>query len=126
MPPSAAVPNSPPPGRPSARLRIARLAADAALAVPGVAGLEAGPVGRRVTSGGGQRVAGVVVGALRDGRYEVHLHVACELLPLPALAERIRSAVLAGTASAGLGGVCGPVHVHIERIADPAVEGRRA
>ena len=126
MTPSAPLTEPPAFGRASPRLRIARLAAEAALAVAGVAGLEAGPLGRQVTSGGGERVAGVVVGALRDGRYEVHLHVACELVPLPALAERIRATVLAATASAGLADVSGPVHVHIERIADPPVEDRRA
>jgi len=53
-----------------ARLRIAQLAAAAASAVPGVERLEAGRLGRHMTSGAGQRVDGLVVGALSDARYE--------------------------------------------------------
>jgi hypothetical protein len=102
-------------GRQSPRLRIARLAAEAAIATPGVLSLRAGGV--RVTASAGGRVDGVVVTAARNGRYEVELHLVCELVPLPALAEAVRSAVLVAIADAGLGDAVGPVHVRIEEIA---------
>jgi hypothetical protein len=109
----------------SVRLRIASVAADAAIATPGVAGLESGPLGRSVTIGGGRRVEGVRVGALSGGRYEVELHLACELVPLRPLAEAVRARVLDAVASAGLSEATGPVHVHVEEIADPEPGGGR-
>jgi hypothetical protein len=105
-------------GRLSPRLRIARLAAEAAIATPGVLALRAGPPGVRMTAGAGRRVDGVVVTAAPDGRYQVELHLVCGLVPLPALAEAVRSAVLMATAEAGLGDAVGPVHVRVEEIAD--------
>lgn len=110
--PAATAPGSP-------RLRMARLAAEAAIAVPGVVGLRSGALGLHVTSGSGQRVDGVMVNALRDGRYEVDLHLVCALVALPALAERVRTAVLGSAASVGLGEAVGPVHVRIEEVAGP-------
>lgn len=86
--------------------------------MPGVVGLQSGPLGLHMTGGGGQRVGGVMVTALHEARYEVDLHLVCELVPLPALGERVRSAVLDATAAAGLGEAVGPVHVRIEQIAD--------
>ncbi len=100
-------------------MRIARVAADAAIAVPGVVGLRAGALGLHVTSGGGQRVHGVTVTALSDGRYEVDLHLVCALVALPALAERVRTAVVGSAAAVGLGEAVGPVHVRIEEVAGP-------
>jgi len=117
-------PDSSPPIAPAAtrlastRLRLARLAAETAIAVPGVVGLHPGLLGRRMTSGGGQRVDGVVVTAVRDGRYEVVLHLVCALVALRPLAERVRAAVLDATAASGLGGAVGPVHVRIDEIVD--------
>lgn len=112
------------PARPLfARLRIAQLAAAAASAVPGVERLEAGRLGRHMTSGAGQRVDGLVVGALSDARYEVDLHLACRLVPLPALAERVRAGVREAIAAAGLGEAVGPVHVRIQEVVEPGAHG---
>lgn len=86
--------------------------------MPGVVGLRPGALGLGMTSGGGHRVDGVVVTALRDGRYEVDLHLVCALVPLPPLAERVRAAVLGGSDAAGFGDAVGPVHVRFEEIAD--------
>ncbi len=71
-----------------------------------------------MTAGAGQRVDGVVVTALPDGTYELSVHLVCALVPLPPLAERVRTAVLEVTAAAALGEAVGPVHVHVEEIAD--------
>lgn len=75
----------------SARIRLAQLAHDAALLVPGVAGMDAGPTGLFVTAGDSRRVAGVRCVAAGDGPYEVSLRLRCELVPLRALAEAVRT-----------------------------------
>lgn len=111
-------PAGPAPRPASLRVRLAELAAGAAIAVPGVAGLRTSRLGLHVTGGAGQRVDGVVVTALRNGSYEVDLHLVCELVALPALAERVRAGVLDAAAGAGLGEALGPVHVRIEAITD--------
>ncbi|MDQ6750154.1 MAG: hypothetical protein M3Z33_05295 [Actinomycetota bacterium] len=103
----------------SPRLQIAQLAADAAAAVPGVVGLQSGPLGLRMTGGAGRRIDGVVVVALPDGRYDVDLHLVCELIALRPLGERVRAAVHTATAADGLGEALGPVYVHIEEIVEP-------
>lgn len=103
---------------PSSRLRIAQLAAAAAIAVPGVVSLHAGPRSLHVTAASGEQVDGVVVAASRDGRYDVSLHLVCGLVALPPLAERVRAAVLKVTAAAGLADAVGDVHVRVEELAE--------
>ena len=57
-----------------------------------------------------------------DGTYEISLHlVAVLLVPLPALAERIRSSVEAAAAEAGLADVLGPIDVAFEDVREAAV-----
>lgn len=92
----------------SERVRLARLARDAALRIPGVAGTDGGPSGRFVTVGDGQRVAGVTCVACADG-YEVALRLVCELVPLAELGERVRAAVQRSAAGLPLESVS--VHV---------------
>lgn len=80
-------------GPPSPRLALAALARDTALAVDGVLALDPGAGGLFVTAGGGERVPGVRCLAAPEGGYDVALRLVCRLVPLPALAERVREAV---------------------------------
>ncbi|HTU29723.1 MAG TPA: hypothetical protein VMF07_10100 [Solirubrobacteraceae bacterium] len=89
-------------GEPSPRLVLAALVHDTALAVDGVVALDTGPGGLFVTAGGGERVPGVRCLAAPEGGYDVSLRLVCRLVPLPALAERVRAAVVTAATSAGL------------------------
>ncbi len=100
----------------SERVRLARLAREAALRVPGVTGTDTGPVGLVITAGGGERLEGVLCVAIQDGGYEVTLRLVCGLVPLPALGERVRAAVTAAAASAGL--PLESVGVHVAAVAE--------
>lgn len=80
----------------------------AALAVPGVVRLSAGPLGEVGTYLAGERVPGV---RLAPDGVHVHVVVAADL-PIPGTAAAVRTAV-AATAGTGL-----PVHVHVEDV-DP-------
>lgn len=95
---------NPPPGVPGAvgseRFRLARLAREAALRVPGVAGTDTGAMGLFVTVGEGQRLEGVICAATRDDGYEVCLRLVCELVPLPSLGEQVKTAVTRSAALA--------------------------
>ena len=83
-------------------MRLAQLASEIALATPGVVELDAGPAGAVATIGAGIRVPGVTCAAAPGGEYDVSLRLVCRLVDLPALAARVRAAILAGAASAGL------------------------
>jgi hypothetical protein len=89
-------------GEPSPRLALAALARDTALAVAGVAALDAGTGGLFVTAGGGERVPGVRCLVAPDGGYDLALRLVCRLVPLPALAESVRAGVTAAAARAQL------------------------
>jgi hypothetical protein len=82
----------------SDRVRLARLARDAALQVPGVADTDSGTTGLFATAGGGERVPGVTCVAAHAGGYDVALRLRCELVPLPALGEHVNVAVRQATA----------------------------
>ncbi len=86
----------------SERLRLARLARDAALHVPGVVSTDTGPTGLFVTVGGGERLEGVICAATKDGGYQVSLRLECELVPLLALGEQVKSAVSRSALVAGI------------------------
>lgn len=86
----------------SERFRLARLARDAALGVPGVVGTDTGPIGMFITVGGGERLDGVLCVATKDGGYEVTLRLACGLVSLPQLSEQVKAAVARSAALAGL------------------------
>lgn len=86
----------------SERVRVASAALEAALAVPGVAGADAGPLGAHVTGvGGGERLEGVICAATEGGGYALSLRLICEAVPLHPLADEIREAVEASAADAG-------------------------
>jgi hypothetical protein len=78
----------------SARFRLARLARDAALLVPGVVGTDTGALGTFITVGGGERLEGVLCVATIDGGYEVTLRLICRMVPLPQLSEEVKAAVV--------------------------------
>jgi hypothetical protein len=91
--------------------------AEAALAVPGVARLDAGAFGEVGTYLPGRRVPGI---RFRPDGVEVHIAVDRSVLdrhtPLPELAEQVRLAVAAR--------VQGPVHVYIEDLVEPPAGAR--
>lgn len=93
-------------GRPQAvgseRFRLARLARDAALRVPGVVGTDTGRVGTFITVGGGERLEGVLCVASSDGGYEITLRLICRLVPLPALSDEVKTAVRQVAEQAGI------------------------
>lgn len=101
----------------SPRLRLARLARDTALAVPGVVRMDAGPDGVFTVVSGRERVDGVLCVATAEDGFDLSLRLVCGLVPLPALGERVRATVRARAAAAGLEAVS--VAVHVSEIATP-------
>lgn len=89
---------------------IARAASAAALGEKGVVRGHDGGDGRYATIVG-DRLPGVVVVALRGGRYSVDLYLTAELVPLDPLAERIREAVRRDVRAIELEELLGPVNV---------------
>ncbi len=98
------------------------LARDAALAVDGVLGLDAGPTELFMTAGGGVRVGGVRSVAAPEGGFEVTLRLVCALVPLPALADRVREAVTRHIT--GVGDELQSVTVVVADVAVPEEGGR--
>lgn len=103
----------------TARVRLARLARDAALGVPGVVRVGPRPAPGRATLDDGERLEGVVAAAEPGGGYGVSLYLGVEPVPLHQLAEQVRAAVAAAAKRHGLGGELGPVHVVIDDLAEP-------
>jgi hypothetical protein len=101
------------------RVRLARLARDAALRVSGVASVGPRAGTDRATLDDGERLEGVVVAAEPGGRYGVALYLSAEPVPLHELAERVRTGVAAAAKRHGLGSELGPVDVTIEDVAEP-------
>lgn len=108
------------PASASLRLRLAALVRAAALATPGVVGLDAGQTGIRMTASDGLRVDGVVCAALPDGRYQASIHLVAALVPLRPLADAVRARVQRDAAIAGLAARLGPVDVAVEEVRAPA------
>lgn len=73
-----------------------------ALADEAVVALDAGVGGLFVTAGGGYRVPGVRCLAAPEGGYDVALRLVCRLVPLPAVADRVRAAVTEAARTAEL------------------------
>ncbi|CAN5332844.1 MAG: Asp23/Gls24 family envelope stress response protein [Euzebyales bacterium] len=92
------------------RVVIARAAAEAARAVPGVIALDAGSVGEFATYAQGTRVPGVRVAGEPPATVRVRVAVAFGEV-LPDLAERVRDAVLAALEDVGAGAAVVDVHV---------------
>ena len=123
MPPAALAP--PLQSRASDRVRLARLALDAALVVPDVLGAEAGVHGVRVTADPPVGlVRGVSVIAQAAGRYAVDLRLVARIVPLVALGEEVRRRVQASAGRDGLADRLGTVNVEFARLLTPE-EARR-
>ncbi len=109
------------------RVRLAHLSLEAARAVPGVLGADAGLTGLRVTADPrAGLLRGVSVTAQEDGRYTVDLSLAAGIVPLPVLGEEVRRSVRANATSDGLGDQLGTVNVEFTTVASgaPADEPR--
>ena len=108
-----------PPGPPaqSERARLARLARETALAVPGVVGTDTGPSGLFISVSEGERLEGVICAATQDGGYDVTLRLKCRLVPLPELSENVRVAVATAARVAQL--PLDAVHVQVADVAIP-------
>lgn len=118
--PSPPVVHSTPPGADSPRVRLARLALEAALAAPNVVAAEAGLQGMRVTAdGAGGVLRGVSVISEGGGRYGVDLCLVACVAPLVALGEEVRRRVRASARRDGLDGQLGSVNVEFAGVLTP-------
>jgi hypothetical protein len=105
----------------SPRAALARLALQAALAVPDVVAGDAGPHGLRVTSDPpGGLLVGVSVTAEPDGRYAVDLCLAARLAPLMPLGEAVRRRVHESARRLDLADLLGSVNVEFASVVDPS------
>ncbi|MGZ6589085.1 MAG: hypothetical protein ACXVHX_33020 [Solirubrobacteraceae bacterium] len=105
----------------SPRVRLARLALEAALAVPNVVAAEGGLHGMRVmTDPAGGVLRGVSVTADGGGRYAVDLCLVACLAPLVPLGEEVRRRVQASAQRNGLAGQLSTVSVEFARVLTPA------
>jgi hypothetical protein len=87
----------------SERVRLARGARQAALAVRGVRALDAGPAGTFLTGAGdGERLVGVTCIATPEGGYEVSLRLIAGLVPLHPLGRAVQAAVIRVASFAGI------------------------
>src|SRR5450755_525623 len=101
----------------SSRVRLARLALEAALAVPNVVAAEAGLHGMRVITDPAEGVLrGVSVTADGGGRYAVDLCLVACLAPLVPLGEEVRRRVQAGAQRNGLADQLSTVSVEFARV----------
>lgn len=101
----------PPTAPGSIRVQLAELALDAALAVPGVVGADAGPRGLHATASGTTVVQGVRVAAESGGRYTVDLGLRARLVALPALGDAVRERLERSILRAGLSERVGAVGI---------------
>jgi hypothetical protein len=112
-------------GSPTARVELARLALRSAYAVPGVVAASAGSLDRWLTMDGDERLPGVVCVALPGSGYRVELHLVAQMVPLRALADRVRDRVERAAARAGIGDELRLVDIAFEDIdeATPVLPG---
>src|SRR3954449_8112305 len=104
----------------SPRVVLARLALEAALAVPGVVAGEAGRHNLRVTVvSAGIPLRGVSVTAERGGRYAVDLCLVARMTPLIPLADAVRRRVIASAARQGLADQLGTIDVEFAQVLAP-------
>jgi hypothetical protein len=108
----------------SERVELARIAADAAAAVPGVAAAARDPLRRWETSDGGMALEGVVCLPLAGGGYVLELHLVADLVSLAALAETIRDSIDRRISKTALGGALRRIDVTFEDVTDEGLPGR--
>jgi hypothetical protein len=95
----------------SDRVRLARVALGAALALPEVIRGDAGLGARRVTEDTSSVLIGVMAIAQADGRYSIDLRLVARLVPLLPLADAVRERVHRAAARAQLDVLLGEVNV---------------
>jgi hypothetical protein len=101
----------------SERVRLARVALQAALSVPGVVRGDSGRMHVHATPvGDSERLDGVMCAALAEGGYEVALRLVAQPVPLQPLARRIGERVERSAGVAGLGAALRSVSVHFADI----------
>ncbi len=108
----------------SPRSRLARVALQAATAMPQVVVGVRGPRGVWVSVDAGEILEGVVVTARRDGRFDIELHVAVRWPSgsLLTLADQVRAGVKRAAGRAQLDGVLGQVTVAFEDVREASSE----
>lgn len=101
----------------SPRVQLAHMSLEAACAVAGVVGTDAGPHGLCVTGDAPDGLLrGVSVIAQADGRYSVDLCLVARLVPLLALSEEVQSRVRARAHREGLAAELGTVNVEFAAV----------
>jgi hypothetical protein len=102
----------------SPRSRLARVALDAATALPEIAGGVRGAQRIWATADAGGILEGVVAAARPDARFDVELHLVAQwpFESLFVLADHVRRQVQRATARADLDGMLGPVTVAFEDV----------
>ncbi len=119
--PSPSLTRPTPPSGDSPRVRLARLALEAALAAPNVVAAEAGLHGMRVTADPpGGVLRGVSVISEGGGRYAVDLCLVACVAPLVPLGEEVRRRVQASAQRNGLADQLGTVSVEFAGVLTPA------
>jgi hypothetical protein len=108
----------------SPRSRLARVALDAATALPQVAAGVRGAQRVWATADGGEILEGVVAAARPDARFDVELHLVAQwpFESLFALADQVRARVQRAAARADLDGILGQVSVAFEDVRDATGE----
>lgn len=113
-------PRDPPGSGGSVRVRLARAALQAALAVPGVLGSDPGQSGVRLTDDPSSGLlVGVSVTAQADDRYTVDLALIADMVPLPELAEQVRTRVQERARRQRLGSALGSINVEFASVVTP-------
>lgn len=112
----------------SPRVRLARLALDAALALPEIAEGNSGPMGSVVTGDRGEVMRGVSAAAGEGGRYDLTVRLTVNPTPAPLhpLANRLRDAIAVAAGREGLDPPLGRIDVHFADVARAAEEAGRA
>jgi hypothetical protein len=107
----------------SDRVRLARVALGAALALPEVIRGDAGPDAQRVTADTTGMLIGVTAIAQADGRYSIDLRLVARLVPLLPLADAVRDRVHRAAARAQLDELLGQVNVEFsDLLTSPSTE----
>ncbi len=109
----------------SPRSRLARVALQAAIALPQITVGVRGAQRVWATVDAGEILEGVVATARPDARFDVELHLVAQwpFGSLFALADQVRTRVQRAAARAGLGGILGQVTVAFEDVRDQASDG---
>jgi hypothetical protein len=100
----------------SDRLRLARAARAATLAVAGVVATDAGPAGLHATTARDERLEGIICAANRDGGYDISVRLIAGMVPLPDLSDRVTAAI--HRAAVRVGVPCSAIAVHFADVVE--------